>query len=249
MTNLFLTLEEFHALCTVISPGLRHIASQTQGEYTFEDMKGEAWEEANKMLNSGKYDSITSPEFKKVLLGRLKNRLVKWSSKIVRYALRFEYTDNDGDGDKNYWLDGVIASAESDPVAQLIEREEAQELKLAQENRLRSSYSEVVAYYRLLENFNSDSQAIEEHLGLSWNWIWYKIKRARDWEKQQNSLFDQIKIIGENFVPPPSRLKRRKLLSRRERAALEHQKRLLQLRLFPRAYIPIKVIARHICTI
>ena len=246
-TNPPFTLEEFNALHTAISPDLLRIAYRTKGEYTFEDMRGEAWEEADRMLTSGIDDSISSPEFAKKIIKRLRTRLVKWSSKIVRHAIRID-ADSDEDSDRFYWVDSAIASAESDPVVQLVEREETQALEQAQEKRLKSSYSEVVAYFRLLENFNSDREAIAEHLGLSWHWIWRKIKRATDLERQQDSLFDRIRIIDENFVPPPSRFKRRKLLSRSERKALEHQKRLRQLKLFPRAYVPIKLMAGHKCS-
>ena len=245
-----LTLEEFDTLYQAISSALRRIAHQTNGEYELDDMRGEAWEKANKMLESGKYDSISSPEFEKGIVAHLYNHLVKWANNIVRNALRTEYGNQDEDRDRYNWLDAALASAENDPVAQLIAREEMQEREQALKKRLESSYSEVVAYFRLLENLNSDKETIAEHLGLSWNWIWYKIKRATDWEKEQDSLFNQTEIIDKNFVPPPSRFKRRKLLTRSERRSLEHQKRLQQRKLFPRLYIPIRVILMEpICTI
>lgn len=240
MTDFPFTHEEFDALCVAISSGLRRIAYRTQGEYAVEDMRGEACMEALELLESGKHDSISSPEFQNHLLARLYNRLCKFTSKVVRFAVRFEDTGDDDDIDKNHWLDGATASPEDDPFAKLCRIEEMQE----RERKLKSHYSEAVAYFWLFENFNTNREAIAKHLSLSWGWIWRKAKRAKDWAKRQCSLFNTVEIIDHNYVPPPSKLEQRKPLSRQDRADLCHKQRLMQKKLFLRAYVPIRVVER-----
>ena len=237
MTNISFSNEEFQALCAVISPELRRIAKRTQGEHTFEDVKNQAWVEVCAVLESGRYASILTPEFQKHLLGRINNLVNKFESKVVRYAIRPEDKGDDEERDKNYWLESATASSKDDPLEQLCQAEERQE----RETRLKSNYSEAVAYFRLFENY-PDRKVIAEHLALSWGWVLHKIRLARKWVQWQSSLFDNEEVIDEDFVLTSGKLKPRKSLSRQERTAIEHQNRFLQRKLFPRAYIPIRVL-------
>lgn len=239
MTDAHFSIDEFENFYTAVLPGLRRISRETQGEYTVDDLKNEAWVLVFELQEKGITDNLSSPRFQNNILARLCNRFCKFTSKVVRFAVRIDDKDDDADdGKKNYWLDGLTASHEDDPLLKLCKVEEMQE----KEKHLQSSYSEAMAYVNLLENFHTDRKAISEHLSLSWKWILQKMRRARCWVKKQCSLFDGVEIIDDQFMPPPNKLQKQKPFTRAEYAFIEQEQRRLQKRLFPRAYIPIRVI-------
>lgn len=237
MTTSLFSLKEFENLYIAILPVLRHISCHTDGEFTVDDLKNEAWLLAVDLYEKRTDMPISSPSFQKLISAHLFSRLCKYTSKTTRYAVRLDdMNDNADDNSKNRWLESLTATSENDPISKLCRIEEMQE----QEKQLQFNYSEAVAYYSFLENFKKDRQAIAEHLALSWRWIWYKIKRARYWMQQQSSLFDGIEIIEEDFMPPHCQRKRKKPFSHSEYVLLEKEWKRLQQKLFTLAYIPIK---------
>ncbi len=242
MTDTPFSSDEFFTLREDILPDLRRIAGQTQGECTVDDLINDAWLLAFELQCDETQANILSQDFKKMLISRLFNRFCKFFSKrLRRTAIRLDdFGNDDDDGGKSNWLESLTASEEADPFVQLCRKEEMQE----KEDRLKASYSEAAAYFLSQENLKSRRLNIAEYLALSWRWVRHKMKRARDWVQRQSSLFDGIEVIDDNFLPIPNRLKYQKPLSREERAALEHQKRLLQKKLIPRMYVPIRVDER-----
>jgi len=240
MKDLPFSSDEFDTLRRTILPDLRSIARQTQGECTVDDLINDAWLLAFELQSDETQDHILSQSFQKTLLSRLYNRFCKFFSKrLRRTAISLDDTgDDDEEGGKSNWRESLTASEEADPFVQLCQKEEMQE----QEDRFKASYSEAAAYFLSQENLKSRKINIADHLALSWAWVRQKFKRARDWVQRQNSLFDGIEVIDENFIPLPNKLIYHKPLSHEDRRVLEHQRRLMQRKLFPGAYVPIRII-------
>jgi hypothetical protein len=68
-------------------------------------------------------------------------------------------------------------------------------------NHLLNSYSQATAYALTLFNFENDQERLSAYLAISRPLLVARIRYARNFVKIQNSLFDFVEKIAEDFEP------------------------------------------------
>ena len=176
---------------------LRRIARATRGEATLEDIEQSVWLLAQELGERRGYTlDLLNPTDQDLLLRRLYNRFVKYTEKLVRYAVRIDEEADDEKAGAGATIARLLAApSESDPVVILMREEAAEELELM----IRRSYSEAVAYLVLLRRFQWSMQVLADALRIVLGTLRQRIERAIDMVKVQPSLFDGIAVIDPDL--------------------------------------------------
>lgn len=176
---------------------LRQIARATRGEATLEDIEQSVWLLAQELGERRGYTlDLLNPTDQDLLLRRLYNRFVKYTEKLVRYAVRIDEEADDEKAGAGATIARLLAApSESDPVVTLMREEAAEELELM----IRRSYSEAVAYLVLLRRFQWSMQVLADALRIVLGTLRQRIERAIDMVKVQPSLFDGIAVIDPDL--------------------------------------------------
>ena len=227
----------FSSLIPSIISDLRRIANRTRGETTVEDLQTEAWlvaEEGSR--NREPPPDVGDKSFHQQILGRLYNRFVKFADKRLRGAVRIDeqHSDDDGAIRENSIAATLAAQDDSDPSKAMEARESEHEQELA----VLGHFAEAVAYLRILASMKNDRCAVAAHLAIAVSTLHSRMKRAEWVVRLQPSLFDGITAIPSDFMPPrhSGRLPAVATTSEKHRPPAF----LTQLKLFVRAYIPIR---------
>lgn len=227
----------FARLIPSIISDLRRIANRSRGETTVEDLQAEAWLVAEELSRDrDPPPDVGDKNFHQQILGRLYNRFVKFADKRFRFAVRLDeqHEDDDGGTRENPIAAALAAPEDSDPAYTL----ETREGERAQEQQILGRFAEAVAYMRIFATMKNDRLAIASHLAIATCTLRSRMKRAEQVVQRQPSLFDGITAIPGDFMPP--RRGQRLPTTTTERAKGCRPFFLAQLKLFARAYIPIR---------
>lgn len=130
--------------------------------------------------------------------------LIRWLNFEVnrRADLPFRFAERpDGcDEELSLW-DVLAADSTADPLERLIAN---QDQSLADELRA-NSFSEFAAYCISWQNMGQAMVDLAQHLAITSDTLLNRFKRARTIMMRQDSLFDTVVQIPEDFVPLPSR--------------------------------------------
>lgn len=226
----------FSKLLPSILSDLRRIAGRSNGEVTVEDLQSEAWIVAHELGETGA--APTDPTDKGLhhqILARLYNRFVKFADKHLRFAVRLDEQREDEDGDRRENpVAARLAGPESDEPSQAIETRQSER---NEEQLLRASFSEAVAYVRMFSNMRNERAAVCEHLAIAACTLRRRVRRAERVVTHQSSLFDGITAIAEDFIPP-----RKTSIYLAGARRCRGQMPRMQFRLFARAYVPIRQV-------
>lgn len=179
---------------------LKRIASGSRGDFELSDVQNEAWLEAHKLGETRGFPvDFMDRADQNHLLARLYNRLVKYSDKTVRFAVKL---DTDWDREESTAYGAVLARfltapVASDPQASLPDPHDSLKMSDAVQN----SYSEAAAYVLLLMRFEWDARDLSGYLHIALNTLRLKLRVAGQKVSVQPSLFDRIEKVREDFEP------------------------------------------------
>lgn len=224
----------FSKLLPSILSDLRRIAGRSNGEVTVEDLQSEAWIVAHELGETGAAPADpTDKGLHHQILSRLYNRFVKFADKHLWFAVRLDEQREDEDGDRREnSIAARLSGPESDEPSQAIETRQSER---DEEQLLRSSFSEAVAYVRLFSNMRNERALVCEHLAIAGRTLRRRVRRAERLVSLQSSLFDGVTAISEDFIPPRSPSVYLAVV-RKCRGQIPR----MQFRLFARAYVPIR---------
>jgi len=175
---------------------LRRIARGSCGDYTEDDVGNEAWLIAHAIDRKRGYPvNFSNDADQELVLSWLYNKLVKFSEKNVRYAVRL---DRDWDSDDSEYagsfLEKLLATPDQlDPLflVQAAQEEDSDSVL----GLIRYSYSQCAAYLILLNRFEWDIEVLADHLRVVVSTVNTRLTAAGIHLKHQPSLFDRISVI------------------------------------------------------
>ncbi len=177
---------------------LRRIVWASRGEVQAGDVESEAWLIATDIgAKRGRTLDLQTHEDQETLLGALYNRLVKFTEKHLRYAVKLD-TDWDKEDSTSYGaaLSALLeAPAMSDPAIRALHEEQGHALVEA----VRHSYSEASAYVLLLIRFEWDAPELASHLRVGLATFRHRLKRSGTKAKEEPSLFDGVEAVDRDF--------------------------------------------------
>jgi DNA-directed RNA polymerase specialized sigma24 family protein len=177
-----------------IKPELGRIASQTKGEVSVDDLYSEAYLLVLEFID--KHLREPTLEDRSWVIGRIHNRYITWTDYEFRNAIRLESYEDD---EENSYVLELPAAAESNPLVEILFREE----QLEHEKLLTNSYSEAKAYTVVFKNFDYDKESLSDYFFITKNTLDKRFDRAIIFLVNQPSLFDAIEVIDESFTPKP----------------------------------------------
>jgi len=194
----FLFIKEFLA---IIKPDLKRIAYRTKGETSFEDLENEAYLLLSEFVKFHEREPfLWDSKDLRWITGRLHNHFVKWTDQNLKYAIRIDSLEDD-DGES--WALDLPAVDGSDPLLELLYRDES----LAHKHLLDNSYSEAKAYVVSFDHFNHDKDTLSQYWYITSDTLDKRFNRAIVVLEHQPSLFDLIERIDDSFSPIPGREK------------------------------------------
>ncbi len=177
---------------------LRRIVWATRGEVQAGDVESEAWLIATDIgAKRGRPMDLQAPEDQETLLGALYNRLVKFTERHLRYAVKLD-TDWDKEDSTSHGAvlsELLAAPAMSDPAIRALQEEQGHALVDA----VRHSYSEASAYVLLLIRFEWDAPELAVHLHVGLATFRHRLKRSGAKAKEEPSLFDGVESVDRDF--------------------------------------------------
>lgn len=192
--------DAFLAFARLKRANLRSIAFKTCGEYTVDDVMGEAWLIADRIGRKRGFDvDFGNVDDQETVLAWLFNELVRFADKQTRYAVRLDkdWDQEDAGAAVEALSRFLIAPEAFDPAV-------AHELEDGRQERMtvvKHSYSQAAAYLILLERFTWDMDGLADHLNVVAGTLQNRIQQCAAWIRQQPSLFDRVCVIELNFVP------------------------------------------------
>lgn len=189
-----------NAFLKSISGDLKRIASQTKGEFTYNDLENEAFLLLSEFAdNHGRNLRLSDKEDTNWIISRLYNQAVKWNDHNFRNALRI----NQFDDEDTPWVLDLPAPANSNPLLEILSSEEAEHIAYL----IEGSYSEAKAYVVTFSNFNYDKAVLSDYWHITSDTINKRFNRSIVVLENQPSLFDYLETIDESFNPIPGREK------------------------------------------
>jgi DNA-directed RNA polymerase specialized sigma24 family protein len=177
------------------------ISKKACGEYTLADLQQAAWVAAVEVSQErGREIDFGVPSDGEAVLSRLYLDVVRRADKRVRFAVRIDQADEDGQS-----LAARVKrelAAKTKPVGDDADPDE-EDAKWAE--AVRGSYSEAAAYVILLQRFEWNRRALAEHLRITVATLRDRVERAAAWAVVQPGLFDGIELIDEEFVAARAR--------------------------------------------
>lgn len=176
----------------------RRIVRKTHNEFSIEDLHNDAWVMALELGDKrGVPIDFNNYDDQQYVMAALYRNKVTWTEKHSRFALRLDAPVMIGDDIADTWGERIPAPLSSDPIHYLLQKE----IDDLQRNRLLNSYSQASAYTIVLLNFEHDQKRLSEYLAISRSVLTMRIRIAREIVRIQNSLFDFIEKIAEDFHP------------------------------------------------
>lgn len=165
---------------------LRYLAYTTRGEQAIEDLKGEACH-------------VVSEAFREAVLSTLWARFGRFANPTMRFAAMLDQGHLTSDGD---WADSpiamsIVAPEIDEPEVALLNSEDDR----VRQQKLASTFTEAVAYLRVLDYFQGDLCAIARHLATSVTVVQRLLSKAAAFAERQASLFDGIERIVSDVLP------------------------------------------------
>lgn len=178
----------------------RRIAFGTRGEYEPGDIETEALILALKLSDApGIQISFDDSAYRAALLGRLYQRLTKYSRSPTKFAVRLDQGIGD-DEDQPHPLANILTSdGGRDPLALLIDRES----EVFAHAHAASHFSLAAAYVQLLEYFNYHLTTVAEHLLITVSQTRAHLRYAGLLARNQEPL--RMPLPSKTFVPGPWR--------------------------------------------
>lgn len=198
------TGKAFQAFLNSCRADLRRIAGCSRGEYSVDDLSGEAWlisEEIGR--KRGFAVDLSNCDDQQFVLARLYNKLIRFTEKNLRFAVRL---DRDWDSDDSEYAVNRLARLlsapeEFDPLVRMqTEEDQSGSLKLVEH-----SYSQASAYVILLDRFDWELEVLARSLNLVTAVLRRRMLKSGAHMKRQPSLFDRIQSIELDFVPMVAR--------------------------------------------
>jgi hypothetical protein len=173
-------MDAFTKFTVARRPDLRRIARHTQGEHSVEDVVNEAWLLAAHLWERGDIAAdFGDTAFQQRLLAHLYQKLVRYTERNIRHALRLDHPTRD---ESTTPLIDRLADAGTDPLSTAIAAQECPS------SRNDTVFSLAVAYLFLLRRFNNRMRALANHLLISLSHAYRCCARARWLVAQQHSL-------------------------------------------------------------
>jgi hypothetical protein len=186
----------FKAFTTKLASSFRRIAYGT-GVETVGDLHGEAWIIANEISEKRGWAINFADEVdQQLIMARLYVLKVIRRDRNLLNAVQVDQEYEFEHGPLRL-IDRLAAPPSTDPLAQLLDREENR----ARQKALAESYSEASAYLRTFTRFQQDRKRICAHLCITDQTLSKRIERATETYHIQKSLFDRKEKIGGRFMP------------------------------------------------
>lgn len=178
----------------------RRIAGSSRGDYSADDVSNEAWLVAYEIERKrGFAVDFLNLEDQDLVICYLYNKLVNFSEKTVRYAVKLDrdWDSEDSDSPVSCLARLLTAPSHSDPFQQMQANEKLAELPAV----IKHSYSQASAYVILLHRFEWDLGSLSEYLRLVLSTLRKRMVASGALVKRQPSLFDRIQSIDADFEP------------------------------------------------
>lgn len=183
-----------------MASSFRRIAYGAKVE-TVGDLHGEAWIIADEIgQKRGWPINFANQEDQQLVIGRLYVLKVIRRDRLLLSAVQVDQ-ESDGDEGSSRLFDRLAAPLSTDPLAQLLEREDEQ----ARAKILAGSFSQAVAYLHTFTRFRQDRKRVCDHLWITDDTLTKRMAAATDTYHRQKSLFDRKVKIGSRFIPQPGR--------------------------------------------
>ena len=181
-------------------PAFRRIAFGTRGEYEPGDVETEALMLALKLADAqGTPINFDDAAYRATLLGRLYQRLTKYSCSPTKFAVRLDQGIGDNEDQPHPLANTLASDGGRDPLALLIDRESAIFADIQSANY----FSLAAAYVRLLEYFNYHLMAVADHLLITVSRTQVHLRYAGVLAKNQEPL--RMPMPSKTFLPGPWR--------------------------------------------
>ncbi|TAL92543.1 MAG: hypothetical protein EPN73_25245 [Paraburkholderia sp.] len=195
----------------LIAPMLKHlkrIAGSTQGEYTVDDLKSEAWLVfADLREHLGEDVEPEDEQLQSTVIAKIQKFFGRFVNRPMRFAARLDRDDVDDDGDfvTNSIAARLSAPEAYEPHVAFEQREESDEARRV----LGARFSEAVAYLRVLDHFDGEKPVIARYLEIHSRTLDARLMRAETFAKLQPSMFDGIEVLPDDFLPRRGVVRRR----------------------------------------
>ncbi|KXA74400.1 hypothetical protein [Bordetella hinzii] len=179
--------EAFQRFVKAYRPRFKAIAGATKGDYTPEDIEGEAWLMAPIVAQKTSVAlDFDDPFFRDRLAAFLYNELVKYADKTVRSALKLDrqFDGEDIAVDDHPAMRKFAASDFCDPLQHLIAAEEVRDEPPEHE----PYESRAGAYLHLLRRFDNRMRDVARHLLISTSYCYFRYNEALAMVQQQLPL-------------------------------------------------------------
>ncbi len=179
--------EAFQRFVKAYRPRFKAIAGATKGEYTPEDIEGEAWLMAPIVAQKkGLALDFDDPFFQDRLAAFLYKELTQFAETVIRYAVKLD-KQIDGEDfavDDHPAMRKLAASDFCDPLQHLIAAEEATDEPREHEPH----ESRAGAYVHLLRRFDNRMREVAQHLLISRSYCYFRYNEALAMVQQQLPL-------------------------------------------------------------
>lgn len=191
-------LEQLNHFLAQTKKYFNSIVRQCRNEFTVSDLHSDVWVIVLELSDErGRPIDLSDPDDQALVRKKLYWHRVKREEKHTRYAARLDAPINPHDED-SLTLGEVIATPLSQSPEHILLNREIDILSMS---RLLSSYSQSTAYALTLRNFEPNLHRLAAYLCITRPTLKQHILRADQHKKRQDSLFDRIEKIAENFKP------------------------------------------------
>lgn len=193
-------IEQLAAFFVKTKKYFNFIARECRNEFTVADLHNDVWVIVFEIAAERGYPVDLACDMDQALVrNKLYWHRVKREEKHARYAERLDAPINRNDDD-SLTLGEVIEAPLSQSPEQILLNRETDLLSLS---RLLSSYSQATAYALTLQNFEPKLSRLAVYLDIARCTLKSRILIADQHKKRQDSLFDRIEKIPEDFCPKP----------------------------------------------
>lgn len=195
---MFSLSEAYQAFLKIMKKGFRQIYKATNYEIPIEDLEQDAFLAAKDLERTkGRVIDFSNPADQELIMRAVHVRNVVRPEKHMQFADSIDTPHEGEEGEIGVWEARLYAEENTDPLVALILREAA----FDNAKKLADSYSQAVAYLMVLARFGYNKEAICSYLVISDGTLSRRVSFAADTFKVQNSLFDRIERITEDFMP------------------------------------------------
>lgn len=175
------------------------ISNRSQ-EYELHDLMNEAWEFACSKWKKGEVFNIDDESDWKYLYGVIDKKLVQYTEKNIKYAVRIDqsYSRNSFEENAHPILKTLFADEDLAPLNQLEQLEQQQEYEQKFSKQVQQlGYSKIAAFLQISHSFNTSRVQTAHALNMSYSWFYTSGQVFQKLYSKQRSLFDDLKITVE----------------------------------------------------